>query len=428
MPAALESPLGVEQAVTIVVWLLVPAVAVLLVAAAELSARWWIHHRSRYYVLPPGLRLRLQPDPDLFPQLEPTVRFDVNAEGERGEELPRSTEGLCRILVAGGSQPEGYLLDQDTTWPGALHRLLQYPEHLERLAASQVHVGNISRSGVGSEGLDLVLERVLPRYPRLNTIILLVGASDVLHWLEEGAPASAPPPVRTSEVFRCHPELTFGRTLSTLALVEVLRRIRQRWLRPVQVQERTCRWIGKARTMRARAREILTDVPDPAPMLMHFERHFRRSLQRAKAHADRVIVVRQPWFDKPCSPEESAQMWHGGIGQAWREEVTRFYSLNVLSRLMALLDTRAARLAQELEVEQLDLMPLLEPGLATYYDFFHATPAGARAIAAAVADAVLRQPVASERPDRRRDLLAREVDAALAIAAEDASELQQKVS
>ena len=85
-------------------------------------------------------------------------------------------------------------------------------------------------------------------------------------------------------------------------------------------------------------------------------------------------------------------MWHGGVGQAWREEVTTYYSTEVLSRLMALLDARAARAAHELGVEQVDLMPVLEPTARTYYDFFHATPAGAREIAAAIAAAVLRQP------------------------------------
>jgi hypothetical protein len=179
--------------------------------------------------------------------------------------------------------------------------------------------------------------------------------------------------------------------------------------------------------MRARAQEIRTDMPDPTAMLAHFDRHLRRALETAKAHADRVLVVRQPWFDKVCSPEETAQMWHGGIGQSWRENVTTFYSLNVLSRLMALLDTKAARVAQELGVEQLDLMPILEPSVANYYDFFHATPTGARTIAAAVAARLLQQPVAAT-PEGRRALLDREVDAALAIAREDAFALEQKVS
>ncbi len=380
-------------------WFVVPVVLLVVAVASEVATRWWIHRRSQYYVLPPGLRLRLRPDPDVFPQLEASVEFDVNSDGERGDEAPRSVEGLCRILVAGGSQPEGYLLDQDSSWPGALQRLLERPEHLHKLQAARVHVGNIARSGVGSEGLDLILGRVLPRYPRLEMIVILVGASDVLRWLEVGAPPSPPPPVRISEVFRCHPELTFGWRVKQLAFVELLLRLRKRWLRPVQVNERTCRWIAHARTMRSRAKEVRNIAPDPTPMLAHFDRHFRRVLQHAKAHANRVLVVHQPWFDKACSPEELAQMWHGGVGQAWQEEVTTFYSLEVLSTLMARLNARATRVARELNVEQLDLMPILEPSVRTYYDFFHATPAGARVIAAAVAAAVLRWPMSSAGPE-----------------------------
>jgi len=144
--------------------------------------------------------------------------------------------------------------------------------------------------------------------------------------------------------------------------------------------------------MRSRATEIRTQVPDPSPMLAHFDRHFRNAIRQARAHADRVIVVRQPWFDRHCTPDEEALMWHGGVGQAWREQVTTYYSTEVLSHLMAVLDARAVRVAHDLGVEQVDLMPILEPSAKTYYDFFHATPAGARMIAAAIAAAVLMQP------------------------------------
>lgn len=400
---------------------MVPFTLLLLMVAVELGARWWIRHRSRYYVLPPGLRLRLEPDPDVLPQLERSVRFDVNSDGERGDDVPRSRDGLFRVLVAGGSQPEGYLLDQDTAWPGALQRILQTPEHLERLEAARAHVGNIARSGVGSQALDLILGRVLPRYPRLQTIILLVGASDVLHWLEAGAPPVPPPPAKTSDVFRCHPELTFRWTLNQLALAELLLRMRQRWLRPVQVHPNTCRWIAKARSMHAHAAEIRSDVPDPAPMLAHFDRHFRSALKKAKAHADRVVVVRQPWFDKHCTPEEAALMWHGGVGQAWREHVSAFYSCEVLSRLMTLLDAEASRAAHELGVEQVDLMPVIEPSAKTYYDFFHATPAGSRAIAEAVAAVVLHLP-------RREPIASQPALVALDLIDGDSEELRQKVS
>jgi hypothetical protein len=148
----------------------------------------------------------------------------------------------------------------------------------------------------------------------------------------------------------------------------------------------------EARAMRARAKTTITTMPDPTPMLDHFELHFRRLLRKAAARADRVLVVRQPWFDESFTPEEAAHMWHGGAGQVWREEVTTYYSFEVVSRLMAVLDARAAAVADALDVEQLDLMPILERSLNAYYDAFHATPAGSKTIAAAVAAAILRQP------------------------------------
>lgn len=384
--------MGLALVVTVV------AAVPVLAAMAELAARWWIRHRNLYYVFTPGSRLHLRPDSSVYPQLEPLVRFEINADGERGETVPRCGRRtrLYRVLVAGGSQPEGYSLDQPTSWPGALQRLLQTPAHLKQLGVSKVHVGNIARSGVDSQALDLILERVLPRYRRLDAIIIVVGGSDVLHWLEQGA-SSRTTPVGVSQIFKIHPEGQFGWKPGTLALVELLRRLRQRWLRPIQLHVRAGKWVGRARAMRARAKDIRTTMPQPDPMLDRFETHLRRLLQRAKAHADRVLLVRQSWFDKEYSPEEAAHMWHGAVGEPWREEVATYYSFDVVSRLMSLLDARAARVATELDVEQLELMPLLEPSLKNYYDWLHLTAAGARVVTRAVGAAILRQPLVSIR-------------------------------
>jgi len=372
-------------------WGFAVAVVPLMYVAAELTARWWIRRRRHYYVLPPGQRLRLHIDRQVLPQLERETRFDVNSDGERGDDLPRSTDGLYRVLVGGGSQPEGFFLDQDTTWPGALQRLLEGRDQRRRLSASNVHVGSLARSGVGAEALDIIFDRVLPRYPRLQLIVILVGATDVLRWLEDGAPSS-PARARVEDIFRCHPGGPFGWMPTALAAMELLRRARRRWFRPTQVHERAGKWIGQARAMRARAQTVRTTMPDPGPMLEHFDFYFRRLLFKASAHADRVLVVRQPWFDKEFTEEEAAHMWHGGVGQVWREEVTTFYSFDVVSRLMALVDAKAADIAVAHGVEQLDLMPLLDRSLTTYYDGFHLTPAGAKAVARAVGAAILRQP------------------------------------
>jgi hypothetical protein len=82
-------------------------------------------------------------------------------------------------------------------------------------------------------------------------------------------------------------------------------------------------------------------------------------------------------------------MWHGGAGQAWREEVTTYYAIELTSRLMAMIDARVSRVADDLHADQIDLRALLEPSLANYYDYFHLTPAGARRVAAHVAAALL---------------------------------------
>ena len=377
-------------------WILeTAAVSVLLGVAMELGVRWWLRFRGKYYVWQPGLRLHLHPDRELFPELEPSVRIESNRDGERGDEAPTSGTALYRILVAGGSPAECGLIDQPTSWPGALQGLLDKPEHLRFLGASKVHVGNIGKSGIASQHLDLIFERVLPQYRHLDTIIIMVGGNDVFQWLQNGAPASVQDsPDTASEAFSVNSEGPFRWKPRKLALVELLKRLFRRWFWQVKVRHHSGMWVGRARTMRAQAKEVRITVPEPAGMLDHFEYHFRSLIQKAKAHADRVLVVRQPWFEKDYTPEEAAHFWHGGMGDpTGKEEVTVYYSFEVVSSLMAGMDARAAKVADELGIEQLNLMPLLERSLKTYYDFVHYTPTGGAAVAAIIADAILRQQI-----------------------------------
>ena len=130
-----------------------------LLIVAELVARWGLGHRA-YYVWSPGARLRLHPDPEVFPELERVVRFEVNSDGERGDEAPRRKSGVYRILMTGGSAVEGYLLDQPTNWPAVAQRLLNRQDALRALKARRVHVGNIGKSGVGTAELATIFQRV----------------------------------------------------------------------------------------------------------------------------------------------------------------------------------------------------------------------------------------------------------------------------
>ncbi|HEV8304144.1 MAG TPA: hypothetical protein VGQ25_04235 [Gemmatimonadales bacterium] len=381
-------------------WILVAGlVASALLVAAEIGSRWWIRRRSRYYVWPPGMRYEVRQDPEVFPEVEPRVRFEINSDGERGGEAPGDNEGLYRILVAGGSSVECYALDQPTSWPGALERLLNRPEGLDVLRARRVHVGNIGHSGVGAADLDCILERVLPQYRRLDAIIIMVGASTVYHWLEDGAPPSQPPSVVPELLlFSCHPGRPFRWTPRGCALREVARRLHRALLHPVDVKEHAGSWLVAGRKMRAQAKELRTTAPDPTTVLDHFEHHFRRLLRRALAHADRVLVVRQPWFEKDYTPEEAARFWHGGVGKPWKEAVTVYFSLEAVNRLLRLVDARAVQVADAIGVEHMNLRTLLSQGLHHYYDHDHFTPDGAAVVAQAVADALLQRPARSAEP------------------------------
>jgi lysophospholipase L1-like esterase len=372
-----------------VVRLIVPLL--LSLAALELGGRWWLRRKDRYYVWPPNRRIEFHPDPEMFPELERSVRFEINSDGERGNEPPRSGARLYRVLVAGGSAAECALLDQPTSWPGALESMLNKRENLQALGASKAHVGNIARSGTASAHLNITLQKVLPQYRYLNSIVIMVGGNDVWDWLEIGAPAVYARSVSITDTCFICPGRPFAWNPRMSALNQLRREILVRLSNPVNVRHNTGRWVGEARSMRAQATEIRESVADPKDMLANFERNFGELLGIANRHSDHVLVALQPWFEKKhYTPEERSHFWSGGMGDPYRgDKVTVFYSLEICSQLMRLINLRAAKVADELGIEHLDLMTFMEPSLKEFYDFIHFTPVGARVVAEVIAESLL---------------------------------------
>jgi lysophospholipase L1-like esterase len=367
--------------------LIIAALGIALLVTAELATRGWMRRRTRYCVWSPGMRLDMRQD--LFSGLEARFRFEVNADGERGSDVRGAGDGLYRILVAGGSSVECYALDQPTSWPGMLEQLLNRRHALDVLGARRVHVGNIGHSGVGAGELDMILERVLPNYDRLDAIIVMVGASTAYHWLEDGAPpARAPAVVPEEALFARRPGQRFGWKPGATALAELIRRLRQALLRPVDTKVNLGAWQIAARKMRAEATEIRSTLPDPTGVLRHFDHHLRRALRHAMARSSRVLVVRQPWFEMPYTEDERARFWHGGIGRPWKEKVSVYFNHEVINQLLSLIDGRVVAVAEELGLPHVNLRPLLNQGLRHYYDHDHFTPEGAAVAAEAIAAAM----------------------------------------
>jgi lysophospholipase L1-like esterase len=354
----------------------------------------WILGRQGYYVWKPGTRMRLHLDREALADLPPEVRLLINRAGERGDDPPPAAAdpSVYRILLLGGSAAECYFLDQDASWPGRVQTRLRQPENLALLGKRTVHLGNIARSGVGAtEGIARILEKIADRCPRLDLILIMGGAADLVNWMRLGTPVPLPDELNTDLLFLQHPEHRFGWHPRKCALAELARRLEARFSKKEAVRHNVGKKLTEVRAMRARATTIKDATPDPAPMVERYEVWLRRAIRQARVMADRVIYLRQPWFGKDHTKEEKARFWNCGEGYPYSEEVKTYFSMDLTARLMDTLSQVGARTCDEEGVEHVDFMPHLDRSLRTYYDFFHFTAEGADDVATVVLDAILVQ-------------------------------------
>ena len=365
------------------------ATLAVLVAALEIVARMWARSLD-YYVWRRWSRFRMELKNGALPSLEPVVRFEVNAEGERGDPLPREREGLYRVLVAGGSAAECGLLDQPSAWPAVLQASLNRSENLELLGARAVHVGNVGRSLTAAGAVCRILERILPRYEKLDLLILMVGASDALEWLENKTPAEWPKTTEQVVEFGECPDNKFSVRGRKPAIRFLLGTLWRRYGKAVQTRKDFGVRMSELRERRRQASELIGTLPDPGPMLDNLARHVRRAVELGKKKGARVVLVRQPWFDRELTPEENAVMWNFCRAQSSSGEMSSaYYSHGAVRGLLSRVDHVLAEVAHQMGVESVNLRTQIVPGLTNFYDFLHFTPVGARRVATAVADAVL---------------------------------------
>ncbi|MEZ6014618.1 MAG: hypothetical protein R3F49_05865 [Planctomycetota bacterium] len=361
--------------------------APLALLASELALRAFYRRRGAAWVLEPGSVQIQEIDRETLPALEPEVRIEVNRDGERGAPPPADWRRTFRVLVAGGSAAECFLLDQETQWPSVVARELQ--ARAAELGVDRVHVGNIARSLVRCEYVEWMLNATLPRMPRLDAVVLMVGASDLVAWLEQGCPAE----VTASELDpnRCFQRHDFGPFRwrpGQLALRELVKRVKNRLVPSVVRRTRAGKSIAKHRKMRASAETLVREAPDARGMLALYEEYLRRTIEAARSTGAKVLVARQPWLQKDFTPEEAARLWNFGKGRPYEGPVTTYFAIEVVHRLMAAVDEVSARVAAEMGVGACELRTHLDASFDTFYDTLHFTPRGAAAVGKRVAEAL----------------------------------------
>ena len=357
----------------------VAAVAALGIAL-ELAVRASLRRRQEWFVHQPHSRAEYMIATDVLPNVPERATFEANADGERGDAVPDDPEGTMRVLIAGGSAAECYLLDQETAWPMVAQHSLSVSE------SRPVHVGNIARSLIPCRTINPLLARVLPHFRSLDVVVLMVGASDMVDWFE----AKTPPELDTAKVDVArycaeHPQGPFGWTPKSTALYRLARRLHVRLKRPIDRRTNAGASIAKHREMRANARVMLDEVPDPRPMLDGFEHHLSALVRTCREHAQHVIIARQPWLDRTFTEAEAARLWNFGQGSPYRGALDTYYTHRLVRELMGKVDAVAARVADAEGIPAIDLRAAVPSDFDHYYDFLHFTPRGAERVGEAVA-------------------------------------------
>lgn len=358
--------------------------------ATELLARWWLLKKGRTYALKPNSRIKMYLDTEVLPMLEPVVEHLVNSQGERGDEPSSDQAGLFRVLVAGGSAAECWYIDQNSTWPHVIQEQLKLPENLVKLSASHIHVGSIARSLVSCRQVDAILQRVLPSYETLDAVVLMVGTSDILQWLENGAPDQIiEAPIPPASIFAQFPDGPFGWAQPKLALRRVLSTVYWRCAPGVDERKFVGRRIGEARTIRAVTSNAELEIPDPKPMLDGLEKWFRSILRQCSTKARSVVVVHQPWFEKEFTPEEEHLLWSYSKGNPYKGDVSGYYSRKDAWKLHRMVNQHIADISREFGASTVDLMQVIEPSFDNFYDDHHFTKQGCQIVGKAVAKEIL---------------------------------------
>jgi hypothetical protein len=362
-----------------------------LFVVGEAIARLVFAH-GKYYVWPPYFRIKADLIPEVFPGLDPKVTFCINSDGERGSEPPRSLDGLYRILVVGGSAAECFLLDQEACWPMRIHRNLNTPSALSALRVTQVHVGSIAKSFVDSAKLNLILRRVLPQYRKIDAVFIMVGASDILNWLRSSAPENPKPAVvEAADVFKCNPEARYHwYPPKDTASAECWRRLRRRLFRWEAEWSAYGSSVLKLQAMRQRAKIIKSEVPAHATLLDNYANFLGMSIRLIQDSGARVLVIPQPWLPPENLTEaERKRLWNGAEGDPHKQDVSTYYSSELIARLQSEVNEVACRVAKEHGAQIVHVQECLTPPPACFHDDFHCTPLGAEIVADIVSKAFL---------------------------------------
>jgi lysophospholipase L1-like esterase len=325
----------------------------------------------------------------------------INALGMRGD-LPG--EGpVYRILAIGGSTTICVYLDDAYAWPYLLQERLN-----DLLGPSQVWVGNVGRPGHKTVHHILQVEKLLPQYPEVDAVILLVGINDLLSWLVLPDPAANLVPTPEQELgmaFSVFPGWDADTPWYRRNLIgRALWRLSWRPIRGTEkLQPMDAHGVFQAalRHYRQRAGRLVDALPDLEPGRADYVQNLGRIVDVARERGVQVVFVTQPTLWRAALPaDEQALLWGGGPPFWALREGADYYSVGALAEAMARYNASLLEVCRERGVGCIDAASGIPHRSEFFFDDAHFTEAGSARLAGLIASGLLKLQLLAPPPER----------------------------
>lgn len=365
---------------------------------AEVALRLLLPAPTTYRMLLPGTRI-FEPDRRYVHGIEGPGRYSVNSQGIRGRDFGRDgTE--YRILQVGGSTAECTMLDDDENWGSIAERGLARTSD-----GRQVWVGNVGRSGLTSRDHVVTLRYLLPQYPKMDLVVVLVGVNDLTAALRQGEAYRSPPPLTNPIAERMQVRNAFALspggfreilTSDTTALrdpwyknsrlYQLARRARTGWQARNVARGLGGENLGQWRSHRQGASRIIDTLPDLTRALADYRQSLEAIVAETRQRGVDLMLLTQPALWKPSvSAAEERTLWLGGTGSFQEEPGHAYYSPRALHEAMARYNAEALSVCRAHGLACLDLAERVPRDTTMFYDDVHFTEAGAAAVGHALA-------------------------------------------
>lgn len=359
------------------------------VLLGEAGLRFYLPPAGKYYVWPPNLHQVFRPDPTIMPGMQGESHFIVNSQGIRGDEF--SPDDDYRILAIGGSTTECLYLDQTEAWPYLIQNNLN-----KQVAGQKIWVGNTGKSARTSREHLLHVQYLIPQYPKIDTIIILVGFNDLnsgFRWGEENPFTAAAVGANEAVLKRAFDVVVkqdpFAPYYQMTALWRIVERIQrsqsqQAVVADVDVEDETGQNYVQRRKKRQLAPKI-DQMPDLSAPLAEYTANLNRIVDLAEAYRVRLIFLTQPTMYRPNLIEAEEKLFWLGAGPG-REY---FYSSKAMGAGIAQYNQRLLEVCQQRQIECVDLDAILPKDTTVFYDETHFNRNGSRLVAGVVSDYLL---------------------------------------